>query len=98
MTKKYLTAASENAKDLLYRMLEKDPKQRISALEALYHPWFKSDETIILDLIIQNDQAVMRSRHNKSHHQLKDMSIVAAGGSDISNSFDNTCAISNSKG
>lgn len=60
--------ASELARDLLFKMLEKDPAKRITALEALYHPWFKQDESIILDLIIENDKAVQRSKCNKSHH------------------------------
>lgn len=31
---------STNAKHLVNRLLEKDPYQRISASEALMHPWF----------------------------------------------------------
>ena len=31
---------SDSAKDLVMRMLHMDPKQRISAHEALIHPWF----------------------------------------------------------
>jgi serine/threonine protein kinase len=33
---------SKNAKDLLAKMLEKDPYKRISADSALQHPWFTS--------------------------------------------------------
>jgi len=32
---------SEEAKDLLRRLLESDPQKRISAKEALQHPWFQ---------------------------------------------------------
>ncbi len=35
---------SEEAKDLLMRLIEKDPKQRLSAIDALKHPWFVCDE------------------------------------------------------
>jgi serine/threonine protein kinase len=31
---------SKNAQDLANRLLEKDPYKRISASEALMHPWF----------------------------------------------------------
>ncbi|CAH0475841.1 unnamed protein product [Peronospora belbahrii] len=31
-------------KDLLHRLLEKDPKQRISIADALSHPWFVQDD------------------------------------------------------
>lgn len=33
---------SENLKDLMSKMLEKDPKRRISAVDAMDHPWFKN--------------------------------------------------------
>lgn len=31
---------TKNAKDLITKMLEKDPYKRISADDALKHPWF----------------------------------------------------------
>jgi serine/threonine protein kinase len=34
---------SKNAKELLTRMLDKDPYKRISADDALSHPWFKDN-------------------------------------------------------
>jgi len=34
---------SSDAKDLLTRLLTKNPSQRISAEEACAHPWFKAD-------------------------------------------------------
>ncbi|CAH8275791.1 unnamed protein product [Arabidopsis lyrata] len=35
---------SESAKDLVRKLLTKDPKQRISAAQALEHPWIKGGE------------------------------------------------------
>ncbi|CAF2098632.1 hypothetical protein BRARA_E01819 [Brassica rapa] len=35
---------SEAAKDLIYKMLERSPKKRISAHEALCHPWIVDEE------------------------------------------------------
>eukprot|EP01055_Gregarina_sp_Pseudo9_P000358 Gregarina_sp_Pseudo_9__357@NODE_122_length_4124_cov_18_086659_g114_i0_p2_GENE_NODE_122_length_4124_cov_18_086659_g114_i0NODE_122_length_4124_cov_18_086659_g114_i0_p2_ORF_typecomplete_len539_score128_64Pkinase/PF00069_25/6_5e73Pkinase_Tyr/PF07714_17/1_5e48EFhand_7/PF13499_6/0_00038EFhand_7/PF13499_6/3_5e13EFhand_7/PF13499_6/2e14EFhand_8/PF13833_6/0_00043EFhand_8/PF13833_6/0_021EFhand_8/PF13833_6/8_2e05EFhand_8/PF13833_6/0_0023EFhand_8/PF13833_6/3_1e07EFhand_1/PF00036_32/0_00028EFhand_1/PF00036_32 len=37
-------SVSEEGVDLLRKMLRKQPKQRLSAVEALQHPWFRSDE------------------------------------------------------
>jgi serine/threonine protein kinase len=36
-----LRNVSQNCRDLLGRMLEPDPTQRISAADALTHPWFR---------------------------------------------------------
>jgi len=35
-----LEGVSEEAQDLISKMLEVDPEERISAREALSHPWF----------------------------------------------------------
>ena len=39
-----IKSITEEGRDLLIQMLEKDPKKRISARDALSHPWFKKDE------------------------------------------------------
>jgi len=36
---KYWDKISDKAKDVVQKMLLKDPKKRISASEALKHPW-----------------------------------------------------------
>lgn len=36
---------SENGKDLLRKLLEKDPYKRISADSALKHPWFEANKS-----------------------------------------------------
>ncbi|CAL9226365.1 unnamed protein product [Arabidopsis halleri] len=44
---------SESAKDLVRKLLTKDPKQRISAAQALEHPWIKGGESAVLSRIKQ---------------------------------------------
>ena len=39
-----MDSLSEDAQDLLRRMLQKDPQARISAADALNHPWFSDIE------------------------------------------------------
>lgn len=43
---KYWDKISSPAKDLVIRMLNKDPKQRIPAKECLNHPWFRMDQAM----------------------------------------------------
>lgn len=38
---RFWSNVSPEAQDLLYRFLEKDPKNRISLQDALNHPWIK---------------------------------------------------------
>ena len=46
----FLTVSLE-ARDLVERMLERDPKKRISAKEALEHPWIvtRAPRTVLTD-------------------------------------------------
>ncbi|KAL8166279.1 hypothetical protein V2J09_007778 [Rumex salicifolius] len=37
---------SDNAKDLIRKMLEKDPKKRLTAYEVLCHPWMADESTV----------------------------------------------------
>lgn len=36
-------------------MLQANPARRPTAEEALSHPWFKQEETVIKDLLVFND-------------------------------------------
>jgi serine/threonine protein kinase len=38
-------ALSDSAKDLIRKMLDKDPRSRISVEEALDHPWIRENHT-----------------------------------------------------
>ena len=41
--KKQFESVSREVKDLIEKMLQKDPSKRLSALQCLNHEWFKSD-------------------------------------------------------
>ena len=44
---KYWSMVSDDAKDLVERLLEKDPKHRISAAQALEHEWLNKIESLM---------------------------------------------------
>jgi calcium-dependent protein kinase len=41
---KYWSKISHQAKDIVEKLLNKNPHERISAAEALQHEWFNQDE------------------------------------------------------
>eukprot|EP01052_Picozoa_sp_SAG31_P032038 SAG31_NODE_3468_length_4238_cov_112.307321_4_plen_143_part_00 len=42
---RYFSGVSSDAKDLITKMLVKDPKNRLSAEQVLSHPWLGGDDT-----------------------------------------------------
>ncbi|XP_023537144.1 calcium-dependent protein kinase 11-like [Cucurbita pepo subsp. pepo] len=64
---------SDSAKDLIRKMLERDPKERISAHEVLCHPWIV-DDTVAPDKPI--DSAVLsRLKQFSAMNKLKKMAL-----------------------
>ncbi|KAJ4701144.1 putative Calcium-dependent protein kinase [Melia azedarach] len=64
---------SDSAKDLIRKMLERDPRQRISAHEVLCHPWIV-DDTVAPDKPL--DSAVLsRLKHFSAMNKLKKMAL-----------------------
>ncbi|KAK4252991.1 hypothetical protein QN277_010835 [Acacia crassicarpa] len=64
---------SESAKDLVIKMLEKDPKKRISAHEVLCHPWI-NDDNVAPDRPL--DSAVLsRLKQFSEMNKLKKMAL-----------------------
>ena len=51
-------------KDLIKKLLVMDPKQRISAQEALSHPWFKENRSKELFNRIKDESAIRKMIHN----------------------------------
>ena len=48
--------ASKEVKDLIQRLLVYNPKKRLTAIQALKHPWFKiTDSNILYDNVPKND-------------------------------------------
>ena len=68
---KYLEKFSENTKDLLRKILEKDPKQRINAETAISHKYF--DEFKVKDLLteIKNNNIIDRMIENLKNYKRK---------------------------
>lgn len=50
LSKEYISL-SENAKDLINKLLKYNPKERITAKEALRHPWFNTDDVKNIDYL-----------------------------------------------
>jgi len=46
----YWAKLSPEARDLAQGMLQKDPQRRLSAVEALQHPWFSLNAPLPIDL------------------------------------------------
>lgn len=44
LTSSEWTRVSPSAKDLIKKLLEKNPKKRLTAAQALQHPWFENYE------------------------------------------------------
>ncbi|OIW06564.1 hypothetical protein TanjilG_03958 [Lupinus angustifolius] len=64
---------SDSAKDLVKKMLDRDPKRRISAHEVLCHPWIV-DDTVAPDKPL--DSAVLtRLKHFSAMNKLKKMAL-----------------------
>ncbi|KAH7681002.1 Non-specific serine/threonine protein kinase protein [Dioscorea alata] len=64
---------SESAKDLIRRMLNRDPKKRFTAHEVLSHPWIV-DDTVAPDKPL--DSAVLsRLKHFSAMNKLKKMAL-----------------------
>ena len=50
-----MSKVSRTCRDLLSAMLDQDPRKRISAKQALKHPWFNHEEVIIKELLNMNE-------------------------------------------
>ena len=66
----YFTNLSNEAKDLIQKLLQFDPKKRLSALEALQHKWFKSPLYREKELInvISPSMAILLLKNLKSYN------------------------------
>ena len=61
---------SPHAYNLMFELLEKDPKLRPSAKLALWHPWFKEDREAIDQAIEINDLFILGSGFSKDNFNL----------------------------
>eukprot|EP00382_Lankesteria_abbotti_P000717 CAMPEP_0113844434 /NCGR_PEP_ID=MMETSP0372-20130328/236_1 /TAXON_ID=340204 /ORGANISM="Lankesteria abbotti" /LENGTH=637 /DNA_ID=CAMNT_0000813439 /DNA_START=216 /DNA_END=2129 /DNA_ORIENTATION=- /assembly_acc=CAM_ASM_000359 len=88
---------SASAVDLMKRMLAKDPKRRVSAKEALRHPWFSNAKSITTELsegICENMKKYMKQSSLKNAlvnlmaHQLNITGSQIRGINDIFRALD----------
>ena len=60
---------SKNAKDLITKLLNEDPKKRISAEEALNHPWFKDNKSKELFNQINDENILKKMVENLQNYR-----------------------------
>ena len=58
---------SDNVKDLISKLLCVNPLKRLSAEEALKHPWFKDVKEVMQDIFTEKEKAIIL----KDYHRLK---------------------------
>lgn len=56
----FWSGVSPEAKDLIAKLLVVNPLERLTATQALYHPWFLTDEERLATLTLDSAQAEMR--------------------------------------
>ena len=88
---------SDQAKDLVCKMLDKDPDQRVSATEALNHPWFKKVAVENLLPNVQVNIANLELPANRDQLQMPGVNLVSCtpmmgGGRNLGESV-NDCPI-----
>ena len=64
---------SNNAKDLISRLLQYNPQERITAKEALHHPWFNTDDIKNMDYLDNEiiKEFLMNLERYKSYNIIK---------------------------
>ncbi len=69
MTSPPFNKISNSAKDLIKKLLTLDPRQRISAQQALYHSWFKEQQSKQLYNEILNENVVEKLLNNLKNYK-----------------------------
>ncbi|CDW85705.1 serine threonine protein kinase [Stylonychia lemnae] len=62
---KYITSLSNDGRDLLLKLLQKNPLHRPTAKEALQHPWFQGDREALDAALIINEQIQTQTYQRK---------------------------------
>ncbi len=67
---------SDSVKDLISKLLCVNPQKRLSAEEALKHPWFKDVKEVMQDVFTEKEKAIIL----KDYHRLciEDRSFACA--------------------
>eukprot|EP01022_Parablepharisma_sp_SALTPOND_P024908 TRINITY_DN560_c0_g1_i1.p1 TRINITY_DN560_c0_g1~~TRINITY_DN560_c0_g1_i1.p1 ORF type:complete len:914 (-),score=67.53 TRINITY_DN560_c0_g1_i1:1166-3907(-) len=74
LTQSHWTFVSKEAKDLVSKMVAKDPKDRCTASEALKHSWFHLEHTS--STLLSNAQENMKKYHNKQNENRFNVSKI----------------------
>ena len=57
-----MTLLSEHVQDLIAKLLNTDPAKRLSAIEALQHPWF-ADYSPNLDIYTEKEKILIQKEY-----------------------------------
>lgn len=69
---------SPDARDLCEKLLKRDPKERITAKDALQHPWFTNSGDDGPEIEMNQLQAYEKCAHDKPSGQNPDLKLVTA--------------------
>ena len=68
---------SDGAKDMINSLLEADPSKRISAREALQHPWIMSTDEVLAAIDLNDNHIVFRKFNAKSKLRHAVLTVLA---------------------
>ena len=58
-----MTLLSDSVQDLISKLLTTDPKKRLSAVEALQHPWFQDTSSDNLDIYTEKEKQLIQKEY-----------------------------------
>lgn len=97
MDPEYTSHLSDSAKDLIQRLMEKDPKKRLTAYEMLQHPWIRG-ETATTEKMEDSDKKLSRFKELRQQLEAGVFAVlVSHGHKDYTLSESNTRKLKDSR-